>query len=396
MFLTQILKKINSCIRNVLTITCISLVLILCIDLVGSYAIQFIVKLKNYSKASIDPESKIHEGFEWSGGLKEELIKRKTETIPYQYAPYIAWENTSFDGDYLNINNNGQRKTCYNSDAVDAKKVFVFGGSTLFNARSPDCLTITSIMSKLLNRSGNYVVNNIGAGARHSTIELIKLILLLQSGTIPDIVVFYDGVNEINTLFLEGKVGVHVGYNLISKKINGKILTHQETYLDILITIVEDWYKKSFYKTIVNIVQSKLLKSTNNITITKVNNNKQQVIQTAKIYLKNLEIAHALSKYYGFKLFAFLQPTLYVSNNKTLSKEERDLFEKKMNDSYQKAYQLFYDYVRQKANLFDFFYDVSNAFDEQEKTIYADFAHVGPKGHEIIANKFYEILSKAE
>jgi lysophospholipase L1-like esterase len=79
-----------------------------------------------------------------------------------------------------------------------ARKVWVFGGSTIFGIGTPDSATIPSYLSRELNaHSSDCVeVTNLGAEGYVTNQELILLLQQLKAGHRPDIAVFYDGVNE--------------------------------------------------------------------------------------------------------------------------------------------------------------------------------------------------------
>ena len=107
-----------------------------------------------------------------------------------------------FTGSYININN-GRRATL-GSTGIRKRKVLVFGGSTVFCAEVPDSMTIPSQLQKLILDNGfdSDVLNYGIPGIRiENQFRILETIEELEPG---DIVVFYDGINDLNTIFRLG------------------------------------------------------------------------------------------------------------------------------------------------------------------------------------------------
>ncbi len=101
-----------------------------------------------------------------------------------------------FKGKYFNTRNN-IRATDGQPDSPAAPVIYLFGGSTMFCNEVPDKYTIASQLQNKLNESEykGYKVENYGVTTVNSFQELERLRQTkLKKG---DVVVFYDGVNEI-------------------------------------------------------------------------------------------------------------------------------------------------------------------------------------------------------
>ena len=96
---------------------------------------------------------------------------------------------------YINIINN-KRVTEYQPNNFE-NTIYLFGGSTIFGAEVPDKDTVASQLQQILNieNSEKYKVENLGVtGLRiEDQIKRIKKIDFKKD----DILIFYDGVNEI-------------------------------------------------------------------------------------------------------------------------------------------------------------------------------------------------------
>ncbi|MER3445854.1 MAG: hypothetical protein C4291_03015 [Candidatus Dadabacteria bacterium] len=83
----------------------------------------------------------------------------------------------------------------------------MFGGSTMWGTEARDDFTIPSILSKKLWRRGIRcdIVNFSGSGYV-STQEVIALLIELQRGNIPNLVIFYDGINDTYSAYQHNSI----------------------------------------------------------------------------------------------------------------------------------------------------------------------------------------------
>ncbi len=107
-----------------------------------------------------------------------------------------------FNGAYINIRNG--RRITVGSTGIRQKRVLVFGGSTVFCAEVPDSMTIPSQLQKIIldNKFDLDVLNYGIPGIRiENQFRILETIQDLGPG---DMVVFYDGINDLNTVFRLG------------------------------------------------------------------------------------------------------------------------------------------------------------------------------------------------
>ena len=143
---------------------------------------------------------------------------RKERPAPYMDAAYFSqdfmdewrhqpggWqypENTrliipnDYEGAYFNVID-GKRATVYQPES-HASSVYLFGGSTMYCGEVPDKLTIASRLQLLFNEHypDTYRVENYGTTSV-STVQQLERLRTISSFRAGDIVVFYDGVNDI-------------------------------------------------------------------------------------------------------------------------------------------------------------------------------------------------------
>ena len=107
-----------------------------------------------------------------------------------------------FDGDYIKIRD-GRRVTT-GSTGLRKKRILVFGGSTIFCGEMPDSLTVPSQLQAMLLADGiDADVLNFGIqGIRiENQFKILKSVPKLGDD---DIVIFYDGVNDLEKVYDSG------------------------------------------------------------------------------------------------------------------------------------------------------------------------------------------------
>ncbi len=118
---------------------------------------------------------------------------REYDSLDTGYVSYIEWRRKAFEGRTVTITGPyGQRRTVGPTD-VTKPSVYFFGGSAMWGTGADDANTIPSQFAQL----SGFRVENFGETAYTAHQSLVLLIQVLQDGHRPNIVVFYDGVNEV-------------------------------------------------------------------------------------------------------------------------------------------------------------------------------------------------------
>jgi hypothetical protein len=117
------------------------------------------------------------------------------------WKPYVYFRREpSFQGRYITIDSLGRRVTPQPAPAQPAARVFMFGGSTMWGWFQRDDHTIPAETARRLHHLrdtiGPVEVTNFGETGYVFTQELLELMLQLRAGNVPDVVVFYDGIND--------------------------------------------------------------------------------------------------------------------------------------------------------------------------------------------------------
>lgn len=304
--------------------------------------------------------------------------KEHTKSTSTHFEPYFHWKRNTFHGASINISINGIRSTTP-PKSHNNKTIFIFGGSTMWGTGSKDSHTIPSFLQQELNNSNyNYKVTNFGETGFVSTQELNLLLLQLAQGNIPDIVIFYDGVNDGYAGAYSPAIPRDV-QNLRSKFNKER---KKNTFIQL--------YETSNYKRLINHFvknndwENQILKSIDS------NSN-----STIRLYLEHIKQVKAIGKEYGFKSLFFWQPNL-LSDSKKLLPYEKIIINKSSQSFIKSQKKVYLDaksvfLKREEDNIF-FLGDI---FEDTNEPIYIDWCHIGPDGNKIIARKIYkEIINE--
>jgi lysophospholipase L1-like esterase len=300
----------------------------------------------------------------------------------YQYKPYVLWSHLSFVGETININQQGIRQTPGSDCNTEASKVFIFGGSTMWGWGSPDWGTIASYIQKgMESRAKKAVcVVNFGEDAFVSTQSLIELMRQLQSGNIPDLVIFYDGVNEVIAAYESGQPGDHLTLSEIESK-----LEEREHPL-------VQWIRSTrLYSLLGRIVQNRKnggFKTGQDLLVNKTSESSQSNLADliGEIYLNNYRIVGALAQEYGFKYFFFWQPHLVIGE-KAMTEDEQSL-RSELNTAIVNLVKSTYGKISIAASNHKNLWYIANVFDNQTEQIWIDtWGHVTPQGNRLVARE---------
>ncbi len=121
--------------------------------------------------------------------------------------------NPSYAGRYISIDSAGHRVTPQPTTAdAPAARVFLFGGSTMWGTSQRGDRTMAAEVARrlqpLAGPGRRIEVVNFGETGYVNTQELLQLMLALRAGNVPDVVLFYDGLNDVFATVQYGTPGV--------------------------------------------------------------------------------------------------------------------------------------------------------------------------------------------
>ena len=316
----------------------------------------------------------------------EEYFREAFEAEQFRYEPYVIWRHYPFNGSLMNLNQEGFRKTPDSECTGDAFTVFAFGGSTMLGWGSPDWGTITAYLQSNLaeNSEESVCVVNYGQSGYVFTQSSIALLNLLQADTIPDIVIFYDGVNEVQAAYESGKAGTPVN-----------------------LAPITDRFAQSEHPLVTFVKSTRMFALAKNWVMQRAQaNNEQRIIlnyqsqgvnkdilarAVADHYLDNYDLIEHLSKEYGFDYFFFLQPHL-TRGNKTLTQEEQKMLSE-MTPAYVELARTIYDDILISLPDHNNLWNLEHSFDDEKQQIWIDTGgHVTPEGNSLVAHEIILVL----
>ena len=287
----------------------------------------------------------------------------------YGYQPKDA------KGTYINIEN-GLRITT----GVPAKaqnRVWVFGGSTIICTEVPDLYTIPSQIQKLLNENflASSQVINLGATSLTTKHQLWRLMNNAKGIKKGDIIVFYDGVNDIiQSLYYKNPTGTMINAN--------REQIDQSAYLQKIIFYLYGKYSK--HSAFVRRFLYPFDPEERNVNLSV-----ELVTQLKQSYFENIVEASRYAKKKGATFFHFLQPSLYTVSSLTAWEQQLIsngwLFPKELKNIYAVGYPALREAVVDLQNRGVVSFDISDALNGRKHEIFFDFVHVNQNGNELIA-----------
>ena len=262
-----------------------------------------------------------------------------------------------------------------------------------------DEYTIPSFISKILNGgssgSVSYSVWNFGESGHTSVQEIAKLTRLLHNGERPDIVIFYDGVNDVSYSYETG-VPMPEGGELALKNLFRSRL--EQTTTEKVSNLLRDAGKK--YCLTCRIIWNAMRKENPEfLSPTKIAGQDFDDEKLAALAQgvadgyknKTLVFLNNLAHSFNFKLAVFWQPTLFTETELLGEENELDRIDAHINDEKAAAlYRIVSELLPSDPERN--FYNITDALRGRTEEYYIDFGHVSENGNEVVAQKIVEIL----
>jgi len=290
-----------------------------------------------------------------------------------------------FHGRYFNIEQ-GRRRTT-DSPPQPQHRVWVVGGSAIYSGEVPDSETIPSHLQRLLNRRqpGSWSVENLGS----ITVTTAQQLELLRTLPIApgDIVIFFDGVNDVvQGIYTGDPQGWVAGEN--RRQLQGAgplkalLVRINAKYLAALLQ-----RRSAFFGSVLGGILNRgnLIRRPHLADPVRV---AELARETARLFRLNLEEARRFSEARGAALVHFLQPEIYASARRT-PYEERLVNNFYINpNGLETAFAAGYPLLREaEASLGGASLDLSTLLTDRlpGEEFYLDFCHVNHAANARIA-----------
>lgn len=232
-----------------------------------------------------------------------------------KYHPLIMWRSAPVDLPLMNVNQSGIRCTCW-IPQIEGTRIFALGGSAMWGWMVPDSSTIPSCLQREFNSIPGFEasVTNLAQNAWVSSQEVTELMLRLRSGDVPDLMIFYNGANDIFASFENGRAGMIIGNWSIESKLSAS--EHQLSGSpDELILLLRNTNIFMLMDYLIGAEPDETDPAVRFVTAAPCFDDPHfdmtpLASETAALYLENYRIVEALSREYDFQFYFFLQPLL--------------------------------------------------------------------------------------
>jgi lysophospholipase L1-like esterase len=316
---------------------------------------------------------------EWAPGYWQELTL--VQRLP-EYYPYVVWRRETRAGETILIDGEGRRRTHHSRCVPGAYTVYMFGGSTLWGYGAPDWATIPSYLAEEYARHGRMAcIENFGEFGWVGTQGVLKLVLELKAGRRPDLVIGFDGCNDVLTPLQSGRVDVHGNF----REIKAWHDWHRQLALGSF-----GWLGATNSATLAGRVAMRLGPGGSGWRAdTEAAPLARRIVQD---YVGGVDIVEALGVRHGFKSAFFWQPVA-LAERKSLTPEERSRVESVRDERhrplpalYEQTYELIRAIRRPSVHY------LADVFNDERGDVYLDICHLAPPGNRLVARRMYEVL----
>ena len=302
------------------------------------------------------------------------------------WEPYVYWRYTPYKGHYINIDEKGLRRT-WNTGISRRKRIFVFGGSTVWGTGVRDDFTIPSFISRILSleKGLNVEVINFGQSGYVTTQEIIALLRLLQNGQIPDLVIFYDGINDSFSAFQSREAGIPQNeFNRYAEFNSGRSILLSARNL-----IVNSATLRGMKGFMNRLKRKRIIDESMSLSNNTSNFNKLLYDKVVEVYQANIRYANQIAREFKFKTLFYWQPTVFTKgDNKSSYENVQELTRFEVRDEFLRVNKIIGKITHSN------FTDLSNIFKDYKEPLYVDEFHLGEKGNELIARCMVQDIVK--
>jgi len=308
--------------------------------------------------------------------LQQRHTMEFAKSEPHQYEPFILWRTVPYKGDTINVSERGIRDTPGSKCVEGAYTVFTLGGSAMWGAGAPDSETIPAFLASILREyTGKPVcVVNYAQNGYVISQNVAQLVNLVLSGERPDLVISYDGFNEVYVAYEQGHADRHFFYEEARKFFEPAPST---------------WYQSLSLYWAAHPEPSPAQRWQDYTTMGR--NADELSEDVANRYFNSYAVVEALAKAWRFDCALFIQPVISVSKKHLTDGE--GVVKRDMSEPLARLTELIYRQlkagVRDRGRLFD----LTNVFDEADGEIWLDSVHVPGAGNRIVAERMATILA---
>ncbi len=336
------------------------------------------------------------------------------ETAAYErsnYRSFVTWGYRDYRSEFVNVVD-GVRQTRQppRRPGLPTRVVWFFGGSTLLGQGSDDGNTIPAHACRYLARlwpATNWHCVNFGVGGYVGTQEVVQLVRELRDhpDRRPDVVVFYDGVNDFIAA-LHGFPGEHHEFEVVREKLGRRIDLPPDTRpgvgdhapaMDILGRLAHRELRALANRYFPNIMSglaegSQQAPSAPAALAPDAEKVMERVRAAGRYYNGNRALCRTVFRNVPFRVIFAFQPTVFSAKRDVA--EEAPLLQRPfVGFRYAHLMQRFWDALHETVAEDGFAdvgscrsVDLSAAFAEERRQVFFDWMHVFPLGNQRVGH----------
>jgi lysophospholipase L1-like esterase len=302
---------------------------------------------------------------------------RELVLLQERWEPYVYFRQKPFHGKTINIGDDGLRATWQPPATSNERgqrgpvKILMLGGSSLWGYGARDDQTIPSLFARSLDERGwSAEIKNLSEIGYVSTQELMALVRELQAGYRPDVVIFYDGVNDTTSAFLEAEAGVTT--NEVNRRAEFNLRqSPARLAAGLAAKLIQDSGSFRFAQMVRRRLGGGIEPAHSQPKGQGIDTLAEQVVRR---YEANVTLAASLGNTFGFRSLFFWQPTIF-------DKPKLVPFEREEAQKFAWAEEMFRQVhtgigssSQLKADTA--FRDLSGAFADYEGMVFIDYCHI--------------------
>lgn len=379
------IRKTIAAVRTTWLVFGLTLLLLLALEfgLRGMFAIK-----DRLSKPATPDPRVVRDGY--GGEIWPIQHYRELEALADRWEPYAYFRQRPFRGETITIDDLGQRAVWRPPNLETSPqplKILTLGGSALWGFGARDDRTIPSLLARALQDEGIVAdIRNLAEIGYVNTQELVALIRELQSGYRPDLVLFYDGVNDATSALLEGAPALTTNernrvreFNLLQSP--GRMAAELSGAL----------IRGSALQRVADSIRLRLF-GVHPVAIPSPSEDELDALARGVVegYLANLDMIEALADRHGFRPVFIWQPVVFDKARQTdFEKEEAakfawtaPIFAKVADEIHQS----------QALGARPNFLDLGGVFGDSPDLMFIDYCHVTEEGNARIVRAIVERL----
>lgn len=319
-----------------------------------------------------------------------EFVDEFCRSYNAEWSSYVYFRRKPFAGRHINVDSTGLRFTPQFAPAAPTTarplRVMLFGGSTMWGTGARDSATIPASLARIIASdpaSGPVRIENFGESGYVSTQSILRLMLELRRGNVPDYVIFYDGVNDVYSAYQNHEAGLPQNESHRAAEFN--LLKNSERRWKIAL---DSLYSRTVTASVVRGLRSLIFGDPRPQEA-----EPELAGEIVRYYRGNLDLVESLSHRYGFRYTAYWQPVVFERKEASAYESQQAELWKHVRPLFAEAYRRVREDSTLRANRS--FCDISSVFRDMAQPVFLDFCHITEAGNAVVARRMYEEMKAA-